>query len=320
MKLKFIIIGLCAFFISSVCVFSSKVTIPFHDMGVTYNGLHKKTNPNGQDITNDLNSIKSSGFLSLRSYYPQYSGSIALMPLAEKAGLKTLLSLFMFPDHLNDWVPDNYKNYIKPYLSGNSGNLLGVLVGNEDIDTSSAVYNAIIKYLKQVKSDNTKVAVSTAQTTDFWLNDARAASVSGLCDFIAVNIYPAFEWNSPDAKNQPQLNYVSLTPAQGLTSFIEQYDKIKKKYSKMQIVVTETGWPTTYGWVVNAPVVKQYQIGINNAQKYFTQISTWAKANKVNVYYYSMFDDWYGVNTTSQFNFHFGRLDTDGNKKKADSI
>ncbi len=283
-------------------------TIPNHSMGVAYNGLHKTTSPNVQSINDDLASIKSNSFTVVKPYYPQYNGSIALMPLFQSANLNVLLSLFIFPDHLNTWVPANYNDYVKPYLS--SANLLGVLIGNEDYGSNSNINDTINTYLEQVKKDNSNMPVSTAQTTDFWLNDNNAQDVAKLCDFIAVNIYPAWNWNSPDASNQP-----NITVDDGFDSFTSQYSSVKSAYTGKQIVVTEVGWPTTYGWVVNVPPPKQYQVGLDNANAFFSKVGAWAQSTTANVYYYSMFDDWYGVNTTSQFNFHFGRLDTNRNPK-----
>ena len=178
--------------------------------------------------------------------------------------------------------------------------------------------NLIQLHLKQIKTDAPKVPVSTAQTSDFWLNDASAAALANKCDFIAVNIYPHWNWNKPDANNQPKLQLNSLTPQQGFDDFEKQYDDIAKKYPGKQIVVTETGWPTTYGNTPNPPPI-QYQKGLDNAHSYFKLIKDWSDKNQVVVYYYSMFDDWYGVNATSQYNMHFGLLNTDRSKKGANA-
>ena len=299
--------------------------LPYQSIGVTYNGLHSTTNPNVDDINADLSAIQSyrnpqgDRFTSIRTYYPQYNGNIGLMPLIDKYHLKTLLGLYVFPDHAS-WTDGNYTSYVKPYLENQ--NILGILVGNEDYNTSGAS-EIINKYLIQIKSDAPNVPVSSAQTTDFWLNDPNALTLASKCDFIAVNIYPNWNWNNPDTNNQPQLQSRTLTPEsgalspqQGFENFQNQYNAIAAKYPGKQVVVTETGWPTTYGWVVNVPYQpKQYQVGLDNAQSYLKLIKDWSDKNKVVVYYYSMFDDWYGVNTTSQYNMHFGLLDTYRNTK-----
>ncbi|WP_159084398.1 hypothetical protein [Dongshaea marina] len=48
---------------------------------------------------------------------------------------------------------------------------------------------------------------------------------------------------------------------------------------------------------------------------YFDKVKAWASINQINVYYYSMLDGRYGVNGSSQYNFHFGLLDSLGYQK-----
>ncbi|WP_119327662.1 glycoside hydrolase family 17 protein [Cysteiniphilum halobium] len=298
--------------------------IPYQSIGVTYNALHASTKPSVDSVNQDLDDIKGykmpdgGSFNSIRSYYAAYNGGgvVLVNQLDHIKGLSVLLGLYIDDQYVNkSWVESDYKKFVDPYLKKNNNQtVIGVLIGNEDYD--SVTKATIIKYLQQVKTDHPLVPVGTAQTTAFWLTNLAALEIAKDSDFIGVNIYPQWDWNNPDKYNQPQLNGQSLTPADAFTSFKQQYEKVAAKYPGKQIVVTETGWPTTYGWVVNVPVEpKQCQQGLDNANAYFELISAWAKQNKVVVYYYSMFDDWYGVNTTSQYNMHFGLLDNNGNLK-----
>jgi hypothetical protein len=78
-------------------------------------------------------------------------------------------------------------------------------------------------------------------------------------------------------------------------------------------VVTETGWPTTFG-----PIgAQQVPVGISNASDYLQRVTGWAQAQQVVLYIHNMFDDQYGVKTTSPFNYHFGLID-DAGKPKGD--
>jgi hypothetical protein len=72
---------------------------------------------------------------------------------------------------------------------------------------------------------------------------------------------------------------------------------LKLKYRGRQIVVTETGWPTTFG-----PIGSQ-------------RVIAWAQAQQVVLYIHNMFDDQFGVNTSSPFNYHFGLIDNTGKPK-----
>ena len=76
-------------------------------------------------------------------------------------------------------------------------------------------------------------------------------------------------------------------------------------------MVTETGWPTTFG-PVGAP---QLPVGISNARDYLNRVMAWAQAQQVVVYLHNMFDDQDGVDTSSPFNYHFGLIDASGKAK-----
>lgn len=99
-------------------------------------------------------------------------------------------------------------------------------------------------------------------------------------DSIGVNIYPVWDWTKPDANNQPVNAGQSVTLEQGFTSFVATYQQLVSKYPGMQIVVSETGRSTTFGWVVNTTPPKQFDIGITNARDYLTRVKNWPKAHK----------------------------------------
>jgi exo-beta-1,3-glucanase (GH17 family) len=123
------------------------------------------------------------------------------------------------------------------------------------------------------------------------------ASSPPLVDFIGVNIYPAWDWQRADANNQP----IGVSPETGFNSFSATYNQVKLKYRGRQIVVTETGWPTTLGPIGS----QQFPVGISNERDYLQRVIAWAQAQQVVLYIHNMFDDQFGVNTSSPFNYHF---------------
>ena len=161
--------------------------------------------------------------------------------------------------------------------------------------------DTITQYLRKAKADLPQVPVGTSQTIAFWLTDGRAAQLLPLVDFIGVNIYPVWDWQLPDSNKQP----TGVTPESGFNSFCDTYGKVRSKYPGRQIVVTETGWPTTFGLIP----AQQFPIGISNARDYLNRVIAWAQAQQVVVYMHNMFDDQYGVDTSSPFNYHFGLID-----------
>jgi exo-beta-1,3-glucanase (GH17 family) len=276
-------------------------TVPFHAPGITYNGLHSTVNPTAAQVSADLATTKQH-FSHVRTYYPQYGGgAVDVGKLAKEVGLNLMLSLFLFDGH-PDWIEGNYQQFVRPAAA--RGNITAILIGNED----PQMIDAITQYLRKAKADLPQVPVGTSQTIAFWLTDGRAAQLLPLVDFIGVNIYPAWDWTrADDANNQP----IGVTPESGFTSFRDTYNQIQTKYSGRQVVVTETGWPTTFGLIP----AEQFPIGISNARDYLNRVIAWAQAQQIVVYIHNMFDDQYGVDTSSPFNYHFGLIDYAGNPK-----
>ena len=275
-------------------------TIPFHPAGITYNGLHATPNPTAAQVSADLATTKQH-FDHVRTYYPQYGGgAVDVGKIAKDTNLILLLGLFLFDGH-PDWIAGNYDQFVKPAVA--RGNIAGILIGNED----PQMIDIITQYLGKAKADFPQIPIGTSQTIDFWLYDGRAAQLLPLVDFIGVNIYPAWDWTRADANNQP----IGVTPESGFNSFVETYNQIQTKYSGRQIVVTETGWPTTFGTIPS----QQFPVGISNARDYLNRVKAWAQAKQVVVYIHNMFDDQYGVDTSSTFNYHFGLIDYAGNPK-----
>jgi exo-beta-1,3-glucanase (GH17 family) len=277
-------------------------TIPFRSPGVTYNGLHSTENPTAAEVAADLARTKQH-FGSARTYYPQYGGGVVdAGKVAKDTNLNLLLGLFPYPGH-DDWTAGDYERFVKPAVA--RGNIEGILIGNEDPDMIGS--GIIPKYLRQVKTDFPHLPVGTSQTSAFWLSGGPAEQLLPLVDFIGVNIYPAWDWGRADASNQP----IGVSPEAGLNSFHATYSQIKFKYPGRQIVVTETGWPTTSGPVGS----RQFLAGISNARDYLQRVIAWAQAQHVVLYIHNMFDDQFGVNTSSPFNYHFGLIDNTGKPK-----
>jgi hypothetical protein len=79
-----------------------------------------------------------------------------------------------------------------------------------------------------------------------------------------------------------------------------------------QIVVTETGWPTTFG-----PIgAQRFPVGIGNARAYLQRVTGWAQAQQVVLHIHNIFDDRNGADTSSPFNYHLGLIDDQGNSSQ----
>ena len=76
-------------------------------------------------------------------------------------------------------------------------------------------------------------------------------------------------------------------------------------------IVTETGWPTAFGPIPS----QQAPIGISNARDYLTRVTAGAQTQQVVLCIHNMFDDQFGVDTSSPLNYHFGLIDYPGASK-----
>jgi exo-beta-1,3-glucanase (GH17 family) len=277
-------------------------TIPYHKPGVTYNGLHATTNPTVDQVTADLATTKLH-FELVRTYYPQYGGgAVDVGKIAKDVDLKLLLGLFLF-DPIRTGPPATTIN--SSSRRWRAATSRAFLVGNED---PQMIDNGIVpQYLRQVRTDFPQIPVGTSQRSNFWLSDARAEQLVPLVDFVGVNIYPAWDWAHSDVNNQPN----GVTPEAGFNSFSATYSQIGLKYPGRQTVVTETGWPTTFGQISS----QQFPVGISNARDYLQRVTGWAQAQQVVLYIHNMFDDQYGVDTSSPFNYHFGLIEAAGKPK-----
>jgi exo-beta-1,3-glucanase (GH17 family) len=226
-------------------------TISFFKPGVTYNGLHATTEPTSDQVNVDF-AVTKTHFDNVRTYYPQYRGGfVDVGKLAKDNNLNLLLGLYLFDNP--DWIAGDYDRFVKPAVTRR--NIAGILIGNEDpqmIDN-----NVIPDYLGKVRLAFPNIPVGTSQKTGFWLDDERAGKILSSVDFIGVNICPAWEWSRADSNNQP----IGVTPEAGFNSFRDTYAKVQGKYPGKQIVVTETGWTTTFGQIG----AKQFPVGISYA-------------------------------------------------------
>lgn len=280
--------------------------LPFVAPGVTYNGLHKVDNPSPATVTSELGVIKKH-FATLRTYYPQYGGGqVDLGKLTKAAGLNVFLGLFLFPGH-NDWTEADYKNFVKTAVP--RGNVTALIIGNEDPQD----LDLILSYVDKAHADFAKLPVSSAQTTTFWLTDSRAKKLADKVDFIAVNIYPGWDgvpWKEID--RQPVLGGKKATGKDSFASFKTIYEQVQKKFPGMNVVVTETGWPTNYG---RPGTAARPSSAVPNAKEYLELVRGWANQNKKTVLIHNMYNDDNGVDAASLFNFHFGLIDSSGNSK-----
>ena len=158
-----------------------------------------------------------------------------------------MLGFFLFDGH-SDWIEGNYQQFVKPAVA--RGNITAILIGNEDPQMT----DTITQYLQKAKANFLRVPVATSQTISFWLTDGGAAQLLPLV-FRRRQHLPGL---GLDASGRQQPAYRCHTGIR-VQFLLQHNNQIQKKYSGRQVVVTETGWPTTFGPIP----AQQFPIGIS---------------------------------------------------------
>lgn len=177
--------------------------------------------------------------------------------------------------------------------------IVAVNLGNEIfVDWSDHKVNdfkPIVDYIRQTKK-SIKQPVTVNDDYNFW-NKPAAKKIAKEIDFIGLHAY-AF-WNNKTLKE-------SLKWTQGI------FKDIQSRYPNKQIVLGETGWPTSR--IYNDGSYEGGLIGkanVANLGKFFTQYNEWINKEKIVSFYFEAFDEnWKGghdgVNAEAKAEKHWG--------------
>jgi exo-beta-1,3-glucanase (GH17 family) len=173
--------------------------------------------------------------------------------------------------------------------------VVAVNVGNEVLASWSGhkvPEDKIIQYVKRVK-DSVDVSVTVADDFTFWRD--RGSGLAKVVDFVAMHTYPI--WGKVD-----------IDSAMAVT--IRHYESVEKALPGKAIVITEAGWATYTVGDLHAP-----KAGDETKQKrYFEELTTWARKNNVNIFFFEAFDEhWKGSGTEG----HWGLFSMDRKAKLA---
>jgi len=189
-------------------------------------------------------------------------GNEYIPEVAKEMGLKTLVGA---------WIDDNLEaneteieNLIKVAKAGHADI---VAVGNECLLRGELSEDKIITYIHQVKDALPGVIVSYVDT---YYQLHQSPEVIEACDVVLANCYPFWEGYDADQSS------VYLT---------KMYEVIKEVADNKKVIITETGWPT-YGKSVD-----QAEPSIENMMKYFIRLKKWSEQERVEVFYFSSFDE-----------------------------
>ena len=149
----------------------------------------------------------------------------------------------------------------------------------------------LISYIIKVKKEINEIPVGYV---DAYYEFPKRPKLTKCCDVILANCYPYWEGCSLDYS----LMYMKQMYNEALTA-----GKGKK------VIVTETGWPSQGANLEGAYPSKE------NALKYFINSQNWSFEDKIEMFYFSSFDESWKVGVEGDVGAYWGLWDKDENLK-----
>jgi GPH family glycoside/pentoside/hexuronide:cation symporter len=207
-------------------------------------------------------------------------GNELIPKVAREFGLKTIAGAWIGKDkEANEREIDNLIALAK------AGHADIVAVGNEVLLRGELPKEELIAYIQRVKTALPTASVGCVDTYHQFLVHPELVEV---CDVILANCYPF--WEGYDIAQ-------ASTYLQKMYAFMQTVGKDKK------VIITETGWAT------EGEAIHQAMPSKLNAMKYFIDLNQWSKAQGVEVFYFSSFDEAWKVRQEGNIGQSWGLWD-----------
>lgn len=213
-------------------------------------------------------------------------GNELIPKVAHKYGIKTLVGAWLGDD--KDKNDIEIESLIKIAKDGNADILA---VGNEVLLRGDLSEDEIIQYIQRVKQEISGIPVGYVDAYFEFVNHPRICNV---CDVILANCYPFWE---------------GFPLEHALAYLKNMYYLAVKASNGKKVIISETGWPNIGTPDRNA--VPSYE----NAIRYFINTYAWANLEKIDVFYFSSFDETWKIEKEGDVGAYWGLWDKDGNLK-----
>jgi len=202
--------------------------------------------------------------------------------LAKKLGLKTLVGAW-----LSDKKSTNLKEINGLISLCKSCNVDIAAVGNEVLYRKELSEKELIEYILNVKK---QIGDIPAGYVDAYYEFPKRPKLTDSCDIILANCYPYWEGCS--------LEY-------SLVYMKQMYNEALHAGKGKKVIVTETGWPSQGASLEGAHPSKE------NALKYFINAQNWSFEDKIEMFYFSAFDESWKVGVEGDVGAYWGLWDKD---------
>jgi len=213
-------------------------------------------------------------------------GNELIPKVAKEYGLQTLVGAW-----LGDDAEINEREIAGLIKLAKEGFVDIAAVGNEVLYRKDLTEDELIDFIKLVKKAIPDVPVGYV---DAYYEFSSCPRITELCDVILANCYPfwegcSFEYSLPYMKN---MYYQALNAAKG-----------------KKVIITETGWPS------QGKSLQGAHPSLENARNYFINTQLWSKADGIEIFYFSSFDESWKVGAEGDVGAYWGIWDKNQNLK-----
>lgn len=213
-------------------------------------------------------------------------GNELIPGIAKEMGLKTMVGAWLGNDE-----DKNRREMDRLLEIGQAGHADIVAVGNEVLYRNEMSEDVLLEFIQLAKRELPNCQVGYV---DAYYEFCNRSKLTDACDIILANCYPYWEGCHADYA----LLYIK-----------DMYQRAKKAAGDKPVVISETGWPNAgENFGDSAP-------SDTNALRYFVNVQQWAKEDKVDMFYFSSFDETWKRSDEGDVGAYWGLWDAQGRLK-----
>ena len=209
------------------------------------------------------------------------TGGNELIPrIAKEYGIKTLVGAWLGND-----AKINKQEIANLIKIAKDGYVDIAAVGNEVMYRGDLTEDELLAYMVEVKEAVPKIPMGYVDAYYEFTDHPKIAEAS---DIILANCYPFWEGCSAEYS----LIYMK-----------EMYNQVLRAANGKKVIISETGWPNRGSSFQGAHPSHE------NAIKYFINTQQWSKAENIDIFYFSSFDESWKVGTEGDVGAYWGLWD-----------
>jgi exo-beta-1,3-glucanase (GH17 family) len=206
--------------------------------------------------------------------------------IAKEYGIKVMAGAWLGDDREHN--EEEIENLIRVVREGNADL---VAVGNEVLYRGELTEQELLEYIHRVKL---QVPEASVGYVDAYYEFVNRPAITEACDVLFINCYPFWEGCHIDYS---------------LVYMKNMYFSVVQAARGKRIVISETGWPD------KGKAFKASEPSTDNALRYFINTQRWSLEEKIEIMYFSSFDEAWKIEKEGDVGAFWGIWDKDGNLK-----